>query len=63
MLFQGKILVQEDKLIEALVGEISTKRQQKEGESASEYQKNPNRIGNLRDRIGRSLAIYASYAQ
>ena len=63
VLFKGKTLVKEDKLIEDLISEISAKRQQKEGEQAPEYQKNPNRIGNLRDRIGRSLAIYANYAQ
>lgn len=63
VLFKGKTLVNEDKLTAELVGEISAKRQQKDGEQATEYQRNPNRIGNLRDRIERSLAIYASHAQ
>ena len=53
----------EDVLTAELVGEISAKRKQKDGEPASEYQKNPNRIGNLRARIERSLAIYANYAE
>ena len=63
VLFKGKSLVKEDELTAKLINEISEKRQQKEGEQAIEYQRNPNRIGNLRDRIGRSLSIYASYAQ
>ena len=63
VLFKGKTLENEDVLTAELVGEISAKRRQKDGEPASEYQKNPNRIGNLRDRIGRSLAIYASHAK
>lgn len=63
VLFKGKSLVKEDELTAKLNNEISEKRQQKEGEQATEYQRNPNRIGNLRDRIGRSLSIYASYAQ
>ena len=63
VVFKGKSLVKEDELTAKLINEISEKRQQKEGEQASEYQRNPNRIGNLRDRIGRSLSIYASYAQ
>ena len=36
---------------------------QKEKEKATEYQKNRNRIGNLRERIKRSLDIYSGYAQ
>ena len=63
VLFKGKTLVNEDVLTAELVGEISAKRKQKDGEPASEYQKNPNRIGNLRARIERSLAIYANYAE
>lgn len=63
VLFKGKSLVKEDELTAKLINEIGEKRQQKEGEQATEYQRNPNRIGNLRDRIGRSLSIYASYAQ
>lgn len=63
VLFKGKTLAKEDELTEKLVREISEKRQQKEGEPATEYQRNPNRIGNLRDRIESSLTIYASHAQ
>lgn len=63
VLFKGKTLVKEDELTTLLVEEINTKRPQREGESATEYQKNPNRIGNLRDRIKRSLEIYSDYAQ
>ena len=63
VLFKGKTLVKEDELTTILVEEIDTKRQQKEKEKATEYQKNPNRIGNLRERIKRSLDIYSGYAQ
>ena len=63
VLFKGKTLVMEDELTTQLLGEINTKRQLREGEKATEYQKNPNRIGNLRERIKRSLAIYSGYAQ
>lgn len=63
VLFKGKTLVKEDELTTLLVEEINTKRPQREGESTTEYQKNPNRIGNLRERIKRSLEIYSGYAQ
>lgn len=63
VLFKGKTLVKEDELTTLLVEEINTKRPQREGERATEYQKNPNRIGNLRERIKRSLEIYSDYAQ
>lgn len=63
VLFKGKTLAMEDELTTQLLGEINTKRQLSEGEKATEYQKNPNRIGNLRERIKRSLAIYSGYAQ
>lgn len=63
VLFKGKALVKEEELVAELIGEIKAKRQQKEGELPTEYQRNPNRIGNLRDRIERSLTIYSHYAQ
>lgn len=63
VLFKGKTLVKEDELTTLLVEEINTKRPQREGEGATEYQKNPNRIGNLRERIKRSVDIYSGYAQ
>lgn len=63
LLFEGKTLVKEDELTAELIGEIKVKRHQKEGEPATEYQRNPNRIGNLRNRMERSLVIYARYAQ
>lgn len=63
VLFKGESLEREDELTAELVSEITVKRQQKEGEPVSEYQRNPNRIGNLRDRIERSLTIYARYAR
>lgn len=63
VLFKGKTLVKEDELTTLLVEEINTKRPLKEQEKATEYQKNPNRIGNLRERIKRSLEIYSGYAQ
>lgn len=63
VLFKGKTLVREDELTTLLVEEINTKRPQREGEGATEYQKNPNRIGNLRERIKRSVDIYSGYAQ
>lgn len=63
VLFKGKTLVNEEELIEELINEIKAKRKQEDNEKPTEYQRNPNRIGNLRDRIGRSIDIYSRYAQ
>ena len=63
VLFKGMTLVDEDVLTASLIYEIRTKRQQKEGDPPTDYQRNPNRIGNLRDRIGQSLAIYERHAK
>lgn len=63
VLFKGKKLVNEAKLTEDLINEIKDKRQQKDKDVPTEYQRNPNRIGNLRDRISRSIEIYSHYAQ
>ena len=63
VLFKGKTIVREEKLTEELINEIKTKRQVKENDTPTEYQRNPNRIGNLRDRIERSLDIYRRHAE
>lgn len=57
MLFEGKTVSYEDSLIETLSDEIMKKK--KDGY----YSKNPNRLGNLRERIEASINIYKKYAK
>lgn len=61
VLFKGKHIVREYELIEKVKSEIRAKRRVRD--VPTEYQRNPNRIGNLRDRISRSLKLYESYAE
>lgn len=63
VLFKGKRIVREDELIEAIRKEVHAKRRQRENGILTEYQRNPNRIGNLRERIERSIDIYSRYAE
>ena len=63
VLFLGKHIVKEQELIEKVKNEIHNKRHVKEYGVPTEYQRNPNRIGNLRDRITRSLEIFDDYAE
>ena len=63
VVFRGKRIVREQELVRELRKEISEKRWSREKDVLTEYQRNPNRIGNLRERIGRSLEIYGRYAE
>lgn len=63
VLFKGKHLVREQELVEEIRKEIGLKRRVKEDGVPTEYQRNPNRIGNLRNRIAKSLEIYKRYAE
>ena len=62
VVFKGKHLVREEELVEELRREIRLKRYMREKDAPTEYQRNPNRIGNLRDRMERSIYIYSRYA-
>lgn len=57
MLFEGKTVSYEDSLIKTISDEIMKKK--KDGY----YSKNPNRLGNLRERIEASINIYKKYAK
>lgn len=63
VVFRGKHIVREQELINELRKEIREKRWSREKDVMTEYQRNPNRIGNLRERIERSLEIYSRYAE
>lgn len=63
VLFLGKHIKREGELLEEVKSEIYNKRHVKENGVPTEYQRNPNRIGNLRDRITRSLEIFDNYAE
>lgn len=63
VLFLGKNLVREQELVDEVKREIYSKRHVKDNGVPTEYQRNPNRIGNLRERITRSLEIFNSYAE
>lgn len=60
VLFKGKAIINEKELLRKINSEITIKRNAGEG---SEYLRNPNRLGNLRDRITHSITLYQSYAQ
>lgn len=57
MLFEGKTVNFEDSLIKEVSEEIKKKK------SDGYYAKNPNRLGNLRERINASINIYKKYAK
>lgn len=60
VVFKGKKLSKEDKLIAELKKEILAKRSLPKDD---DYAKNPNRLGNLRDRMRLSIDIYGTYAE
>ena len=60
VIFEGKIIKKNDELINELRMEIKAKRGLP---PADDYSKNPNRLGNLRDRMKKSLEIYEKYAE
>lgn len=62
VLFLGKHIEREQDLVEEIKKEIHRKRFVKVTGIPTEYQRNPNRIGNLRDRITRSIDIFKGYA-
>lgn len=62
VVFLGKQIVREQDLVEEIKKEIHRKRFVKVTGIPTEYQRNPNRIGNLRDRITRSIDIFKGYA-
>ncbi len=57
MLFEGKNISFDDSLVKSISDEIMKKK--KDGY----YSKNPNRLGNLRERIEASINIYKKYAK
>ncbi len=59
VLFMGKTLSNEIMLISTIRIEIAKKRDPK---ANPDYVKNPNRLGNLRDRMESSINLYADYA-
>lgn len=63
VVFQGESITNEQGLIEEMRREIHRKRWQRENGILTEYQRNPNRLGNLRERIVRSIEIYGNYAK
>lgn len=60
VVFEGKKITKDSDLIEELKKEIKNKR---ELPPADDYSKNPNRLGNLRDRMKQSIEIYDKYAE
>lgn len=63
VVFEGKNIVREQGLVEEMRGEIYKKRRQRENGILTEYQRNPNRLGNLRERMARSMEIYNRHAE
>jgi len=57
MLFEGKDISFDDNLIKSMSDEIMNKKKD------WYYSKNPNRLGNLRERIDASINIYKEYAK
>lgn len=60
VVFEGKKIVKDKELIDELRKEIKVKR---DLPPADDYSKNPNRLGNLRDRMKLSIDIYGRYAE
>lgn len=61
VLFKGKHITREEELVVAIEKEIYTKRRIRENGLQTEYQRNPNRLGNLRERLAKSMEIYGHY--
>ena len=62
-MIKGKAITKEKELIAAIIKEVSEKKNPKDGKEGDDYSKNPNRVGNLRDRILRSIDIYEQHAE
>lgn len=60
VLFKGKRITGEDKLLSEVHQEIKEKRY---GSDETDYARNPNRLGNLRERISRSIELYRGHAE
>lgn len=60
MVFEGKRIVKVNELIDEVSKEIKDKRSLP---PADDYLKNPNRLGNLRDRMKNSITIYEKYTE
>ena len=60
VLFKGKSIVNEEILTEKINSEVLEKRTPRDG---SDYSRNPNRLGNLRERIERSIELYKMHVQ
>lgn len=63
VVFEGSHIAKEEELISAISSEVLEKKNTKANKEAEEYSKNPNRVGNLRDRILRSIDIYENHAE
>lgn len=59
VVFKGLVITKEDDLITAVTNEIIEKKTK----IGDDYSKNPNRVGNLRNRILRSINLYEHYAE
>lgn len=59
VVFMGKILSNEGELITSIRNEVTNKRNPMKN---SDYVKNPNRLGNLRDRMECSIKLFGDYA-
>ena len=59
VLFKGKSLSNEGNLISDIRSEVTKKRNPQKN---PDYVKNPNRLGNLRDRMESSIKLYGDYA-
>ena len=60
VLFKGKSIINADVLLLNVGMEIVDKRTPKDG---NDYSRNPNRLGNLRERIQRSIELYQPHVQ
>ena len=58
VLFEGKSILYDTTLLKLITKEISSKR-----DGGGDYSKNPNRLGNLRDRLQASVNLYKDYAK
>ena len=60
VVFNGKTITRDEELVVMIKERVEAKRKPVEG---NDYAKNPNRVGNLRERIQESIAIFAHYAE
>ena len=59
VLFKGMTITKEEELIAAITKEVAGKKAGKD----DDYLKNPNRLGNLRDRMVKSIELYEHHAK